>query len=268
MEPSANDAAAALPAPTPSTVFVPLLYHELRPEPSAYSYVLPCHRFAEHMRLFARLRQESPGSALPVLTFDDGHMSNYAYAAPMLQEAEANAHFFITAGWTGNRSGYMEPHHLRELHAAGHTVGAHSWSHALLTQCTDAALRRELGDSRAALEDWLSAPVTSMSLPGGRYNARILRGCREAGYTAVWTSLPGEMALPDAPLIGRFNLHGGVSDEFLARLLELQSGVLRRAGRVARLKAAAQRVLGDRTYAQLWAAVNRQETEASEGVVP
>lgn len=245
-------------------LFVPLLYHELRPEPAAYSYVLPCRRFAEHLRLFARLRHENHDAYEPLLTFDDGHLSNHAYALPLLEEHGHRAHFFITAGWTGVRPGYMGPSHIRDLHAAGHTIGAHGWSHALLTTCSDAALRRELNDARALLEDQIGAPVTSLSLPGGRGDARVLRACREAGYTTVWTSVPGRTESSQQPRIGRFNILSSHTDDQLRGLLDPSSGALQRAWRIASAKAALQRLLGDRTYARLWALVNRQEPEAPE----
>ena len=243
---------------------VPLLYHELRPESSAYSYVLPCDRFAGHLRLFARLRRESLGTYVPLITFDDGHASNHAFAFPMLADAVMKAHFFITAGWTGARAGYMKPRQLRDLHAAGHTVGAHGWSHALLTGCDDAELRRELCDTRAALEDWIGAPVTTLSLPGGRGDARVMRACRAAGYTTLWTSVPGVTAYAAGPVVGRFNVLAGMTDAALERLLDPSSGALRRASRISRAKATAQRLLGDRMYARLWAMVNRQEVEVDE----
>ena len=246
-------------------VLLPLLYHELRPESSSYSYVLSCSRFAEHLDLFARVCSEAPEGYLPLLTFDDGHISNHAHALPMLQSASVQAHFFVTAGWTGTRAEYMEPRHLRELHAAGHTIGAHSWSHRLLTGCSDVELHRELHDARTALQDWTGAPVTALSLPGGRGNARVLRACREAGYTTVWTSAPGVTRSPEEPLIGRFNILAGITDAALEGLLDPESGALQRAARISRAKAAAQRVLGDRLYGRLWAAVNRQESGAEPG---
>lgn len=243
---------------------LPLLYHELRAEASPYSYVLPTSRFAEHLALFARLRRAPASNLLPLVTFDDGHLSNHAYAMPMLQDAGMRAHFFITAGWTGTRAGYMEPQHLRELHDAGHTVGAHSWSHALLTGCSDADLRHELCDTKQALENWIGAPVHSLSLPGGRGDARVLRACREAGYTTVWTSVPGSTRSATEPLIGRYNILAAITDETLAQLLNPASGKLRRAGQISRMKAAAQQALGDRLYARLWAVVNRQQADISD----
>ncbi len=237
---------------------VALLYHELRPEPSAYSYVLPCSRFHEHLRLLDQLAAR-PESYRAVLTFDDGHLSNHDHALPALQEHGRSAHFFITAGWTGQRIGYMRPEHLRALHAAGQKIGAHGWSHKLLTHCSAAELQRELRDARMALEDWIAAPVTSMSLPGGRANDRVMAACGEAGYTSVWTSVPGAEALPLRGTIGRFNIHASASDNFLEHLLDPSTGLLQAIRRKHRWKQKLQRLLGDRMYGRLWAMLNRQE---------
>ena len=238
-----------------------LLYHELRPEAAAYSYVLPCVRFLEHLQVVTSLPRTAYQA---VITFDDGHISNYVHALPMLERFEARAHFFITAGWVGERSEYMESRHLRALHEAGHTIGAHGWTHTLLTQCTGAQLRHELHDTRAALEEHIGAPVTSISLPGGRSNAAVMQACRDAGYATVWTSVPGEAVSIAQPTVGRFNMLAGHSGEFLRRLLDPASGELARAARKSRWKAAAQRAMGDRMYAQLWALLNGKEGLADE----
>lgn len=238
-----------------------LLYHELRPDAAAYSYVLACARFEEHLQLI----RELPASAYqPVITFDDGHISNFLYAMPAMEKAGRKAHFFITAGWTGTRADYMSRAQVRALYEAGHTIGAHGWTHTLLTQCTPAELRRELYDARSALEDATGAPVTSLSLPGGRSNSAVKEACREAGYTTIWTSVPEPTRSETEATIGRFNILSGHSDAFLQRLLDPTTGELSRASRVSRWKATAQRVMGDATYARLWALLNHKEGAAND----
>ena len=110
----------------------------------------------------------------PEVTFDDGHISNFEFALPILQSRAIRAWFFITVGWTGRRPGYMGWNELRKLHQAGHVIGAHGWTHTLLTHCSARRLHSELVDARLTLEDKLGASVTSMSLPGGRYNRHVL----------------------------------------------------------------------------------------------
>lgn len=246
------------------------LYHELRPEPSQYSYVVSCSVFEEHLRLYSALREQAAGELLcPKITFDDGNLSDSRYALPPLQRAGLGAHFFITAGWTGQRAGFMSDAELRALQTVGMTVGAHGWSHKLLTACSAAELRVELVDAKNRLEQALGAPVKTMSLPGGRYNGRVLRACREAGYTTVFTSEPkASRGLPPpgpgVNTIGRINLRGGTTTAWLGQVLDPGTGVLARQQRSDRVKSLAKSVLGDRLYAKAWALANRQEAESAD----
>ena len=240
-----------------------LLYHELRPQPSRYAYSLTCADFSQHLALFARLRFNSTeNTLLPAITFDDGHASNFEYALPALTEYGLTATFFITAGWIGSKPGYMTWDQLRALHAAGHRIGAHGMTHALLTRCSSAESDRELRGARQVLEDGLSASLTDLSLPGGRYNARVLQACRDAGYTHVFTSQPRAESQPLGELVGRFNIRSDMQAVWIERLLQPATGILARLERTARIKSAAKSFLGDRLYGKLWAVLNRQESEA------
>jgi Polysaccharide deacetylase len=241
-----------------------LLYHELRPAGSAYSYVIDTEMFERHVDLFVRLRSEGAG-LWPEVTFDDGHISNLEYAAPILHSRGVTAQFFITVGWTGTKPGYMGWEELRALHVAGHSIGAHGWSHTLLTHCSASELQVELGDARAALEDKLGTSITTMSLPGGRYDRRVLAACTAAGYTEVYTSVPKSEAVPLGATVGRLNVLGDMQAEWIARLFEPDSSLLAGLGRKYRMKAAAKTVLGDRLYERVWALVNRQEAEHDGG---
>ncbi|HEU5340728.1 polysaccharide deacetylase family protein [Edaphobacter sp.] len=239
-----------------------LLYHELRRGGSAYSYVVGTEAFERHVILYARLRERAAG-LLPELTFDDGHRSNLEFAVPILQSRGLVARFFITVGWTGTRQGYMSWQELRDLQAAGQSIGAHGWSHTLLTHCTESDLDTELRQARLVLEDKLGTSITTMSLPGGRYNRRVLAACKDAGYTQVYSSIPrADNANAQEPLIGRLNIRGNMQEEWIASLFEPGSAVLAKLERSYRMKAAAKAMLGDKAYEKLWALVNRKEQDA------
>ena len=234
-----------------------LLYHELTPGKTDYSYALLTEVFKEHLALFCRLREQNEAALQPEITFDDGHLSNFEHALPLLSSAGCVARFFITAGWTANRREYMNWDQLRQLQRAGQGIGAHGWSHALLTHCSEAELDHELTHTRLTLEDKLGSPVTALSLPGGRFDARVLRACQRAGYTQVFTSAPRAVSSVSAPLIGRLNLRSDVTVSWLERVLQPESKLLRHMERNYRLKQAAQRTLGDSLYARLWGLLNR-----------
>ena len=234
-----------------------LLYHELDPSPGGYTYAISPVEFARHLNLYRRLQTADAHVIRPAVTFDDGHISNYEYALPALASAGVQAQFFIPAGWTSQRASYMGWDHLRELKAAGHKIGAHSWSHALLTHCSVQDLQRELTDARHLLEDKLGVAVNTMSLPGGRSNPEVLQACTRAGYAQVYTSVPKAEREPLPSLVGRLNLRSDASAEWLERLLSSHDGTLGKLERQYRLKQAAQRALGDKLYGKIWTLLNR-----------
>jgi peptidoglycan/xylan/chitin deacetylase (PgdA/CDA1 family) len=242
-----------------------LLYHELRPARSSYSYVVETGKFEEQVDLFLKLRKTGEAGLWPEVTFDDGHISNFEFGLPILQSRAVTARFFITVGWTGQKRDYMGWQELRALHQAGQLIGAHGWSHALLTHCNASELHRELVDARLTLEDKLGTSITTMSLPGGRYNRRILTACHEAGYTQVFTSIPRAEPDPAGPTVGRLNIRGDMSLEWVAKLFHPGSNLLSRLERQYQMKAAAKSLLGDRLYEKVWALLNRKETDTDVG---
>jgi hypothetical protein len=252
--------------PESATHQLHLLYHELRPDAAAYSYVTDADLFRQQMHVCSDLlASQSP--VTPVITFDDGHISNYTLAAPALETFGIKAHFFITSGWTATRAGFMDWSQLRALVGAGHRIGAHGCSHRLLTHCSHAELQDELQRPRRLLEDKLGIAIDTLSLPGGRANRRVFGACEDAGYAHVYTSVPRAEPVPAAPAarrtIGRVNIHGGMTPSSLAELFIPGSPSLRRLAQVSRAKAAAQSLLGDRLYARLWSIANHEEPDTS-----
>ena len=244
------------------------LYHELRAAPSNYSYVIQRDAFEQHADLFLRARTLGDSTLYPEITFDDGHVSNYDIALPALAARNLSATFFLTVGWMATRPGYMGWNQVRALHAAGQHIGAHGWSHTLLTHCDDAALHTELVAARLTLEDKLGTAITTLSLPGGRFDPRVLAACQAAGYQHVFTSIPraDPAALPF--LLGRVNLRNTTTIDTLTQLLDTRSGALDRLVRQDQWKSALKRTLGDRLYAKLWSALNRQEPETDPAETP
>lgn len=236
-----------------------LLYHEVTLRHSKYSYAIERDQFERHVDLINQMRKPATLSLLPEMTFDDGHISNFEMALPVLQTRGVIARFFITAGWIGKRPGYMDWPELQSMQACGQLIGAHGWSHTLLTHCTRRELDRELNGARTLLEDKLGTAITTMSLPGGRYNQQILKACREAGYSRVYTSEPSVERIPKEYLVGRLNIRGDMSLDWIQSVFEPGSRLLAGLERQYRMKEAAKTLLGDRLYEKLWAVLNRKE---------
>lgn len=247
---------------TPDRVF--FLYHELRPQGSDYSYISDVALFEAHMDLFLRLRAVQSRSLWPEVTFDDGHRSDFEFALPILRSRGITGRFFITVGWTGNKAGYMGWPELRALHQAGQLIGAHGWSHTLLTDCAPAVLKHEVSDARLELEDKLGTAISTMSLPGGRYNQRVIAACREAGYTQIYTSQPRAERMPAGFMVGRLNVRGDATLQWFENVLQPETGALASLERQYKIKATAKKLMGNGLYEKLWSVLNRKDLKNAD----
>jgi peptidoglycan/xylan/chitin deacetylase (PgdA/CDA1 family) len=115
--------------------------------------------------------------------------------------------------------GMMSWDELRALARAGHEIGSHSLSHALLTQIGDAELEREVRGSREALEKRLGIPIESFCYPNGSWDARAAAAVERAGYKQAVTTAFG----PNAWGAARFALRRAdcVAENARARTGEL-----------------------------------------------
>ncbi len=122
-----------------------------------------------------------------VVTFDDGCITNYTAAFPLLKERQIPAEFYITTDWIGNDFS-MNEDQLRELDAAGMAIDSHGVTHKYLSDMDDDEMRSELSESKSRLEDILGHAISTIALPGGRGDHRTRRFALELGYERLCTS--------------------------------------------------------------------------------
>ena len=84
----------------------------------------------------------------------------------------------------------MNTSQLKSLMAAGHEIGAHGYSHELLSQLDGEDLQREIVTARTELQRRLDAPVESFCYPNGDFNQQTVQAARHAGYLCAVTSDP------------------------------------------------------------------------------
>jgi peptidoglycan/xylan/chitin deacetylase (PgdA/CDA1 family) len=228
-----------------------LLYHSLSQQPRSYSYELSAQSFERHVRLCRELSNGEDGGRMPVFTFDDGHVSNYEYALPILSDLGFSSFFFVTVDWIGTPQ-YMTWQQVRTIQSAGHEIGSHTLSHPMLTHCSDEELAKEIGGSKDSLENQLGAPIRSISFPGGRYNRRVVEACEKAGYFRFYTSDPYSRNIGDVSLTGRISVHNSMDLMYMRDLISNNKLLLLRMRASFATKQFAQRLLGDRLYWKLW----------------
>jgi hypothetical protein len=232
-----------------------LTYHEILPWESQYIYRVTQAQFKEHLSLLASSTSRSSlVGQLPVITFDDGHRSNFQQAFPLLEQFGMKATFFVLAGCVGRFDKYISWDQARQLVAAGHRVESHGWSHRLLTQCGPGDLEQELVRSKHELEDHLGVAVVAVSAPGGRCDDRVVDTCARAGYKYLFHSNPWvpSNSQNGIRLQGRHMITGRTGPRELHRLLQPAGGwrlyFRFRYGAKERVRA----LLGDRLYHKLW----------------
>ena len=131
-------------------------------------------------------------------------------------EAGALATFFVL-GQVAER----HPQLVRRIAAAGHEIGSHSHSHALLPQCTADELRAEIEGSKLKLESALGTPMTTFCYPNGSTDQRSVALVREAGYRAGVTTQWGSNARGDDPYrLQRFNMNAAHAQDRWGRFSE------------------------------------------------
>ena len=232
-----------------------LAYHEISDAQGAYRYGLTTETFKEHLSALQRFKRKQQEYQI---TFDDGHVSQIENALPILNSHSERAIFFITVGWTGKRSGYMNWNHLRELQACGHEVQSHGWSHTLLTKCSMLHLACELKRSKETLEDQLGSKVDGISMPGGRWNEQIVGACVAAGYRRIFTSDPSNFALSEnnIQVMGRWMVTRHMDARRIISLLEARGPALAFLRARHRFKELFKSLIGDRMYQALWRGVS------------
>jgi peptidoglycan/xylan/chitin deacetylase (PgdA/CDA1 family) len=167
------------------------------------------------------------GYALPskpiVISFDDGYLSHYTKAMPVLK----------ALGWPGVlnlevdnvRPGDLTASQVRGLIAAGWEVDSHTVTHPDLPTVSDPQLRHELVASRNYLRKRFGVPADFFCYPAGRYDARVVAAVKAAGYRAATTTQPG-LASPKAPFeLSRIRVTGADGVGGLLRNLASPGGL-------------------------------------------
>ena len=191
-----------------------LCYHGISERWPAATSVTPEH-LRSHLRLLTRAgyRPSTLGDALTtpsgrtvVVTFDDAMRSVMELAWPILEEFDAPATVFVPTdypgsgrlmGWDGfdcwlgteyeDELRCMDWDDLRTLHRAGWEIGSHTCSHPRLTQLDDAALDRELVDSRETCEREIGVACRTFAYPYSDEDDRVVEATRRAGYPLAAT---------------------------------------------------------------------------------
>ncbi|SDE15915.1 polysaccharide deacetylase family protein [Rhodococcus tukisamuensis] len=176
---------------------------------------------------FERLLDAVAGRSDVRITFDDGNVSDVEVALPRLVERGLVAEFFLLAGTLGDR-GRVDHTDVRALLDAGMAIGSHGWAHRDWRRINNEQARRELDDAHRVLGELTGRPVSRVAIPFGSYDRHVLRRLRSAGVTRAYSS-DGGRARPDTWLQARTSLRHDMDAAWIARLLDPNTSLTRRA---------------------------------------
>jgi len=127
------------------------------------------------------------GTRRLALTYDDGPNDPHTLRLlEVLARHNVRATFFLIGHYVRQR-----PDIVREVVKAGHVVGNHTFTHPLLTFKSEAEIRQELADCRAALEDAIGEHSNVFRPPFGGRRPAVLRIVRELGLEPVMWNVTG-----------------------------------------------------------------------------
>ena len=72
------------------------------------------------------------------------------------------------------------------------TIGGHTYTHPILTNCTDEELDYELVDAGKTLREWIGTDIRVMAYPNGDFNDEVFAVCKVAGFEMAFTTQEGK----------------------------------------------------------------------------
>jgi peptidoglycan-N-acetylglucosamine deacetylase len=118
-------------------------------------------------------------------SWDDGERTDLKIAE-MLQSRGVCGTFYVPIHAYQERPALSHAD-LKDLHAAGFEIGAHTVSHKLLWGLSSVELAREIDPCKPTLEDIVGNEVRMFCYPCGRYDSNVVRALRKAGYQGART---------------------------------------------------------------------------------
>jgi hypothetical protein len=159
-----------------------------------------------------------------VITIDDGYISGYNVAWPILKEFGYPFTMFIYTNYVEVGGKSMTWAELEEMRDAGvdiecHTVSHRDLRHAPAGQDYNTWLHNEIYTSKDILEQHLGIKISVFAFPYGTFNETVRKMALDAGYEALFTVYGQHMGI-DAPAdqLGRYAIESTHPDVFKAAL--------------------------------------------------
>ncbi len=135
-----------------------------------------------------------------VITLDDGHVSTFARAYPLLKKHAIRFTLALnTEAIEGHRPEAVTWDNVNEMLTSGLCeLASHSHIHGHMERLTEASNRREVTLSRSIIEARTGVRAETFVFPFGGHDQRVMGLVKEAGYRAAFAVGTGRVKL-DSP---------------------------------------------------------------------
>lgn len=169
------------------------------------------------------------------ITFDDGHVSDLIFAAPILEEYGFNATFFPVCNNIG-QPGYLSAEQIQELEKRGYVIGSHGLSHRDMRKLTPEEQAHELRQSRVQLKLITGKPIESFAFPYGRYNKQLLSRVSDNGYKQMVSTRCVLNRSGNSNLIHRWNIKHSTQRATFQKMIQQNSFTIALSGTTDTIK--------------------------------
>lgn len=132
------------------------------------------------------------------ITFDDGYADSYHVVYPLLKEYGFPWTLFVITDQVGTED-RVTWDQLREMQAAGVTLGNHTRTHPELIYLDNAQQREEIRSAQERMVRELGRAPEFFCYPYGLYNDDVIAVLQEDGFRLSVTMDPGRVHTGDAP---------------------------------------------------------------------
>ena len=175
-----------------------------------------------------------------LITIDDGYVSAYDAAWPILKKFDYPFTMFVYIGYVNSGGKSISWDQLAEMRDAGVEIGCHSYTHQNLKGRGPRAvadiqrlggydqwLQREIAESKKVIEDRLGIKVSAFAYPEGVYNEKAREVVKAAGYEVAFVTYGqrNTFSSPVFDLIGRYAIEAGKPKTFETALAMIGGGM-------------------------------------------
>lgn len=204
-----------------------LMYHDIYcdsvlesgfPYKSTSQYKLRVDEFESHVKAVKEYCDVHDNVEV-VFTFDDGGVSFFTLAAPMLEKYGFRGIFFISTKYL-NTPTFLTNDQLSELVQRGHVIGSHTHTHSILTDLSNEEIENEWSESIKCLSRYIRDDVIA-SIPQGYGNTAVVKKALKARIRELYTSVPTIKIeqVEDMLIIGRYVVYQGMTSDDVINII-------------------------------------------------